>query len=118
MIPKPRAPKPTRHYSRKQELGAAKKLGMKTTPNSGATPMVKGDLISERALLECKTMMKPQKQVTLKKEWFTTIRKEQFEMRKEISGILFDFGDGTNYVAIPEDDFKRFLNYIEGDEML
>lgn len=36
---------PTRYYSKKQEDAVAKNLNGKRTPNSGATPFVKGDYI-------------------------------------------------------------------------
>ena len=93
----------------------AKELGIKVQSNSGATSFDKGDIVSDLVVLECKTVMKEQKQVTLKKEWFTLIREEQFQMRKELSGVLFDFGDGDDFVAITLADFKRFLRLVEAE---
>ena len=114
-MPKPSTPLPTRYYSKRQETRAAKELGIKVQSNSGATSFDKGDIVSDLVVLECKTVMKEQKQVTLKKEWFTLIREEQFQMRKELSGVLFDFGDGDDFVAITLADFKRFLRLVEAE---
>ena len=47
--------KPTRYYSRRQETNVAKKLGGKVQPNSGATMFAKGDLVLDDWLIECKT---------------------------------------------------------------
>ena len=39
--------KPTRWYSDKQEKQVAKATGGKQTPNSGSTPYVKADVLTE-----------------------------------------------------------------------
>ena len=45
----------TRDYSSKQEKAVANYLDAKLTPNSGATPFKKGDMITEDSIIECKT---------------------------------------------------------------
>lgn len=102
--------KPTRYYSNKQEKRASKTLGVHQQVNSGATMFKKGDLIDKHMLLDAKTMVKPQKSVSLKKEWFTKISEEMFAMGRRFCGILFDFGDGKDYVAVPVQDFNELYN--------
>ena len=44
-------------------------MGLRVQANSGATAFQKGDLKDEHILVECKTLVKPQKQRTIEKEW-------------------------------------------------
>lgn len=103
--------KPTRYYSKKQETKVAKTLGFKAQPNSGATAFAKGDLIDANLLIECKTLTKKQKQRTIEKEWLTKLQEEQLSMGRNLSALVFDFGDGDNFVILTEQDFK---NIYEG----
>lgn len=102
--------KPNRFYSRKQEKKVAQALDLNTTPNSGATVFKKGDVEGEDILLECKTLTKKQKQMTIKKEWFDTNEEEAFATGKTLSAVAFNFGDGENYYAVNERDFKNLLS--------
>ena len=34
-------------------------------------------------------------------------------MRRELSGLVFDFGDGDNYVILTLDDFKELFELFE-----
>ena len=64
-------PKPTRHFSSRQEKTVAKAVGGRQTPNSGATPFAKGDVLTKGAngfLLECKTKTSPSESISIKKE--------------------------------------------------
>lgn len=99
--------KPTRYYSKKQETKVAKTLGLKMQPNSGATPFAKGDLKDENLLVECKTLTRKQKSRTLEKEWLTKLQEEQLAMGKQLSALVFDFGDGENFVVLSEQDFNN-----------
>lgn len=99
--------KPTRYFSKRQETRVAKNLGLRVQSNSGATAFQKGDLKDENILVECKTIVSPQKQRTLEKEWFVKLKEEQISMRKPLSAIAFDFGDGEEYVAMTWQDFKN-----------
>ena len=104
-------PVPTRRASSRQEKKVARTLNGKVQSNSGATDFQKGDVVTEKMLIECKTVMKPQTQVTLKKEWFDVNEVEKFAMKKDYSAIAFDFGDnGKQYVAM---DMQTFLNIVK-----
>src|SRR5699024_4482841 len=83
---------------------------LNTTPNSGATVFKKGDVEGEDILLECKTLTKKQKQMTIKKEWFDTNEEEAFATGKTLSAVAFNFGDGENYYAVNERDFKKIIS--------
>ena len=94
-----------REYSNKQEKRIQKSFGFKRTANSGATLFDKGDLKDEHSIFECKTLSKPQKTVTLKKEYFDKLREEEIARGKTFSFLIFDFGDGNDICAIRAADF-------------
>ena len=102
----------TRKYSSKQEKYVAKKLGGRVQPNSGATPFMKGDVVMDNWLLECKTQMTDKKSITIKKEWLDKLEEERFAMRKPNMALVFNFGPGQeNYYVINEKTFKQ----LEGE---
>lgn len=105
----------------KQTAFVAKKLGMKPTARSGATLVGgKGDAQDSLSLLECKTYMKEQESMTVKKEWLTKMQKERFEDRKELAFLVQNFGgpiSQDNYVVIDLDSFaKMYLAYKKSVE--
>lgn len=113
MIRKAR-PIPTRRASAKQEKKVAKELGAKVQSNSGATDYQKGDIIAGSMLVECKTVMKPQKSISIKKEWFDKNEQERFAMKKDYSALVFDFGDnGEQYIAMSLKQFNRIIKEAE-----
>ena len=101
--------KPNRFYSKKQEIKVAKALNMKRTPNSGATTFLKGDVVGDEILIECKTLTRAQKQRTIRKEWLDKNKEEAFATGKRLSALAFDFGDGENYYILNEADFITLL---------
>ena len=112
--------KNTRDASLQQEKRIAKSLGAYRTPNSGATPFLKGDLFipecSEKAkstwLIEAKTCMQPKKSFSIKQDWLIKMREEQFATNKEYSALCFDFGDNKQrYYVIDENTFKNLINW-------
>ena len=106
--------RPTRFYSNKQEKQVAKTLGGKQTANSGATPFVKGDVLTDEWLIECKTTTSEKTSFTVKKMWLEKNKEEAFAMGKSHNALCFDFGDnGTRYYVIDE---KTFKNLKEGNE--
>ena len=106
--------KPTRHYSRKQEKSVAKAIGGRTTPNSGATPFVKGDVTDDSWLIECKTCVKEQKTFSMKEEWFEKNTQEAIAMRKEYTVVVFSFGpDKPNYYCVDENTFNEMKQALE-----
>lgn len=100
--------KPTRFYSNRQEKSVVKAVGGKQTPNSGATAWVKGDVISDDWLIECKTATSEKSSFSIKREWLEKNQEEAFSMGKSHSALCFDFGDnGKRYYVIDEKTFKR-----------
>lgn len=113
-VVKSHKPVPTRRASSRQEKKVARTLNGKVQSNSGATDFQKGDVVTEKMLIECKTVMKPQASVSIKKEWFEKNEIERFAMRKDYSALVFDFGDGDNqYIAM---DLKTFKNILEDNK--
>lgn len=112
-------PKPTRHYSRKQEKRVASELDAKTTANSGATAFNKGDVISNDCCIECKTLTKEQKSHTIKKEWLDGIQTEKIAMGKRFGILVFDFGTqkiSDQYVILKMNDFKELMKIYDSIE--
>ena len=107
--------KPTRFYSSRQEKTVAKAIGGKVTPNSGATPWVKGDILAEKFLIECKTKTTPSESISIKKEWFIKNKSEALFMGKPYSALVFNFGpDQENYYIIDEYLFQDLVEYLRG----
>ena len=66
--------------------------------------------MTDNMLIECKTVMKPQRSITVKKEWFEKNEQERFASKKGYSAVVFDFGDGQEqYIAMTVKAFKRLL---------
>lgn len=100
--------KPTRYYSNKQEKSVAKTLGGQQTPNSGATPWVKGDVTTDNWLIECKTRTSEVDSMSIKKEWLLKNLEEALFMGKMYNALCFNFGPGEpNYYIIDENTFKE-----------
>lgn len=109
-------PRPTRFYSDRQEKKVAKAVKGKQTPNSGSTPYIKGDVLNELFLLECKTHMEPTNKFTIKKEWIDKNEEEAFQMHRPYSAVVIDFGDGKNHYLISEKLFLKLLNHLREEE--
>jgi len=102
--------RPTRFYSSRQEKAVAKAVNGKQVANSGATAFNKGDITTDKWLIECKTCMKEQKAFSIKKEWLEKNKEEAFAMGKEYSALAFNFGPDTkNYYIVDEKLFKRIM---------
>lgn len=107
----------TRYYSNRQEKQVAKALNGRQTANSGATDFVKGDILTNDFLIECKTTMTPKKSFAIKKEWLDKNRQEMFAMNKSYNALAFNFEpDGKNYYVIDEKLFKYLKEKLEEDD--
>lgn len=103
----------TRDVSARQEKCIAKAVGGKRTPNSGATKFDKGDIVVGEWLIEAKTCMQPKKSFSIKKEWLTKLKEEQFATSKTYSSLCFDFGDNKDrYYILDENTFRYILDII------
>jgi len=104
--------KPTRYYSDKQEKRTAKKLGAKVQTSSGSSDFLKGDVVSDTCLIECKTCVTEKKSFSIKKEWLEKVDEQCYAMGKRYPILAFDFGDGENYYVLPESVMKKFIEYL------
>ena len=107
--------RPTRFYSNRQEKHVAKTLNGHKTANSGATKFVKGDVLTNDFLIECKTCTKEQSTFTVKREWIEKNETEAFAMRKPYSALAIDFGDGKQHYIISEKLFRKLVNFLEDE---
>ena len=106
----------TRDASSMHEQSVAKALGGRQTAGSGASAFSKGDVRLPLALIECKTVMKEQTQVTVKREWMPKIRKEAFAMNKQVASVCINFGPDTeNLYIIDEQTMRTFLDLLQQD---
>jgi len=113
----------TRYYSSQQEKSVAKTIGGKTTPNSGARPYTKGDIVKasdysdpenyaaqESWMLEAKTSMTDKQSFAIKKQWLTTLKEEAFQAGKTNYALVFSFGPKQpNYYILSEDKFQQLF---------
>ena len=105
-------PTPTRHYSSRQEKSVAKAIGGRQTPNSGATPWQKGDVLTKGAngfLVECKTKTSASESISIKKEWFEKNRQEGLLTGTPHQAIAFSFGPGEENHYIIDEYLFTFL---------
>lgn len=109
--------RPTRYYSNVQEKGVATKFNGKQTSNSGATPYQKGDILTDRMLLECKTKTSSSESMSIKKEWLEKNEKEALFMGKPYSALVFNFGPNEkNYYIIDEYLFETLIKALNEEE--
>ena len=110
-------PKPTRYFSNKQEKAIATALGGHQQPNSGATPWAKGDVVTDKFLLEAKTKTKSSNSITIQKEWFEKQKQESAFHGKPYTAIVFSFGpDEEQHYIIDEELFQALLEVLENKE--
>ena len=107
--------KPTRYYSHRQEKQVAKELGGTLQPNSGATLFRKGDVTTDKFLLEMKTKTTDSQQMSIKKEWLEKNERESLFIGKPYSALCFNFGpsDTKNYYIIDEHLFRILNEYLQ-----
>ena len=105
----------TRYYSDKQEKRTAKNLNATVQTSSGSSAFLKGDVVSDTCLIECKTSMSEKKSFSIKKEWLDKIEEHCFEMRKRYPILAFDFGDGENYYVLNEKVMKKFIEFLNNE---
>lgn len=105
----------TRKYSKIQEKRVARHQQGKVQANSGATMFYKGDVVTKKFLIECKTRIGSQNSITVKKEWLDKNREEAFAMNKDYSAIAISFGDNKDYFIIDEKLFNLLKEFLEGE---
>ena len=105
----------TRYFSDKHEKRTAKRLGASVQTSSGSSQFLKGDVVSDKCLVECKTAESQKKSFSIKKEWLDKIDEQCFAMGKKYPILAFDFGDGDNYYVLNEYCMKRFMEFLEQD---
>lgn len=104
---------PTRYFSSRQEKSVEKDLGGERTKNSGATTFDKGDVKTDKFLIECKTKTTPSQSISIKKEWIEKNNKEALFMGKPYTAVAFNFGpDQDNYYIIDKFLFQELIKYI------
>ena len=106
----------TRYYSDRHEKRTAKNIGAKVQTSSGSSAFLKGDLYSDKCLIECKTATTEKKSFSIKKEWLEKLEEQCFAMGKKHPILAFDFGDGDNYYILNEQMMKKFVEFLDSEE--
>lgn len=110
--------KPTRYYSNRQETAVAKAIGGRKVANSGATAYDKGDVSTDKVLIECKTKMTDSKSISIQKEWLDKLKDESIYMKKPFYTLVFNFGEHSdNYYVINESLYLQLLEKINNGEI-
>lgn len=108
---------PPRYYSNRQEKAVAKEIGGKQTKNSGATLFQKSDVYTDLFNLECKTKITNSDSISIKREWFEKQIRENIQMGKKYSAIVFNFGPDApyneNHYIINEQLFLALQEYLK-----
>lgn len=105
--------KATRYFSNIQEKKIAKAVGGRKTANSGATKFSKGDVTTDKWLIEAKTKTTPSESMSVKREWLDKNREEAFAMGKPYNAVVIDFGYSENYYIIDEKTFIEMKDALE-----
>ena len=100
--------KTVRKRSQKQEKGVAKDMGAKVVVASGALWSAKGDVRSDKFLIECKTTEKDYYPVTTK-VW-EKISQEAVKDGMRTPLLMVDLKDSERYVIFNPKDFNRQFN--------
>lgn len=103
----------TRYVSDKHEKRTAKNIGGHVQVSSGSSAFLKGDVVTNKCLVECKTCMAEKKSFSIKKEWLEKIKEQCIQMRKQYPILAFDFGDGENYFILDERVMKKFVEFLD-----
>lgn len=62
--------------------------------------------------------MQPKNSFSIKKEWLTKLKEEQYAMNKMYSTLCFDFGDEKDrYYILDENTFKYIMELIDKDNI-
>lgn len=96
-----------RKRSKIQEAKAAQSYGGKTTPGSGNQWHSKGDIKTDRFLIECKTTLKSSYSINIKtwrKIWWEAIS----EGRDPFMEIQFE-NDNTTLIILDKEDFLNLI---------
>ena len=106
----------TREFSSKQESRVAKLLNGKKVANSGATKFNKGDVRTDRFLIECKTATSEKSSFSIKKEWLKKNKEEAFESGLRYSALAIDFGGDEDYFVIDSKLMKELVELLDNQE--
>jgi hypothetical protein len=102
---------------RRSERQVAKRIGAKLTPNSGARPGAKGDMVVGEFLVEAKSTM--HESMSIKRAWLSNVVDEALKAGKYPAvSITFTHGNGDTkegggWVLVPERLFQRIAQEWE-----
>lgn len=103
----------TRDFSLIQEKNVAKLLNGHRTPNSGATSFIKGDVLLDNMIIECKTKVTPCKSFSVSKDWLDKLEEERIEMGKCGSALAISYDCGaTSYYVIDQRMMKILVEAL------
>ena len=99
--------KTVKRRSQKQEKSVAKKFNARLTAASGALWGMKGDVRSDKYLIECKTTEKDY--YTLTAKVWEKIQEEAIQDHMRIPLMVIDLKDTDRYVVFRPKDFNKSM---------
>jgi hypothetical protein len=108
----------TRDLSRFHENSVARIFNGNRQPNSGATDFLKGDVVSQDWIVECKATMTPKDSISVPRVWMEKLEQERKQSLKLYKAVAVSYDCGkTSYFILDERAMKVMLmayeNYIK-----
>lgn len=105
----------TKKVSIAQEERVARLFNGKRTPQSGGGKWIKGDVVSNDFIVECKTSLTPSNSYSVKKSILDKINEERREMGKSFYALAFTFGDDKDFFVIDKRTMEFFLQSLQNE---
>lgn len=103
----------TKKASVSQEERIARLFKGRRTPQSGGGKWVKGDVISENFLIECKTSLTEKTSYSVSKKILQKADEQRREMGKPFYALAFTFGNDEDYFVINSKTMRYLLSALE-----
>lgn len=111
--------KTAKQVSLEQEERIAKLFNANRTPRSGGGAWKKGDALSDRWFLECKTTVKPSLSYSVNKTVVDKMDHERAEMHKPFAALAFTLGEQRDdYFVLDKRTMKSILDVISDIDKL
>jgi len=99
--------------SDRHEASVARAMGGHRTPQSGGNSFIKGDVVSDDWIFECKTKATQTDGITIKKDWMKKLEEERKQSRKSFAALSINFGDNDNFYILDESTMQ-YLKRLAG----
>lgn len=105
----------TKKVSLQQEDRVAKIFCGTRTPQSGGGKWVKGDVISEHFLVECKTTVTPKNSYSISRHILNKADAQRRDMGKPFYALAFTFGDNEDFFVVDSKTMTTLIHALNRD---